>query len=155
MAEANNLAEQMPEKLAELKAVYRNWYDDVSSTRSDNYAPPRIIVGSEYEMVSDLSIQDKRVETDQGWGSNGKWLVTVAEAGSYTAKVQWANPIGEREVTVHLGKITASGNLGENESEILFTGLQLSAGNAEFRVKYSGEQSRQNTPRFLKISRRP
>jgi arylsulfatase/arylsulfatase A len=155
LAEADNLAEQMPEKLAELKTVYRNWYDDVSSTRPDNYAPPRIIVGSDYEMVSDLSIQDWRVGTDQGWGSKGKWLVTVAEAGSYTANVQWANPIGEREVTVHLGETTASGTLGENEDEILFTGLKLSAGNADFRVEYSGEQGRQNTPRFLRISRKP
>ena len=80
---------------------------------------------------------------------------TVAEAGSYTANVQWANPIGEREVTVHLGETTASGTLGENEDEILFTGLKLSAGNADFRVDYSGEQSRQNTPRFLRISRKP
>ena len=155
LGEASNLAEQMPEKLAELKAIYEDWYDDVSSTRPDNYAPPRIIVGSEHEPVSNLSIQDWRVGTAEGWGSNGRWLVTVAEEDSYTATVQWTSPIGEREVTVHLGESTASGTLAADEREISFTGLKLPAGNAEFHVEYSGDQNRQSTPRFLTISRTP
>ena len=36
----------IPEIVAKLKAEYEAWFDDVGSTRPDNYAPPRIIVGT-------------------------------------------------------------------------------------------------------------
>lgn len=42
----------------------------VSSSRPDNFAPPRIVIGHEAEPVTDLSIQGWRVPDGvQGWGS--------------------------------------------------------------------------------------
>ena len=50
-------ADQEPEVVARLLAAYDAWFDDVSSTRPDNYAPPRIMIGADQEPItSDASI---------------------------------------------------------------------------------------------------
>ncbi len=46
--EQNNLAASKPETLGQLRKAYDAWFDDVGSTRPDNYAPPRIIVGTSH-----------------------------------------------------------------------------------------------------------
>lgn len=95
IGESTNLAEKMPEKLAGMKAAYQEWFADVSSTRPDNYAPPRIIVGSDKEKVTDLSIQDWRFEDSEGWGTGGKWHLTSIGEGPCFAIVKWDYPIGD------------------------------------------------------------
>lgn len=47
--EMNNVAVNYPEKVAELRKAYDAWFDDVSSTRPDNYDPPRIYIGTPHE----------------------------------------------------------------------------------------------------------
>ena len=151
--EAENLAEKLPEKMTELKSFYMGWFDDVSSTRPDNYAPPRIIVGTDHELDTDLSIQDWRVGMADGWGSSGRWLVNVANEGPYTATVKWDHPIGTRQITVHLGDVSASGTLNESDIEIAFPGLKLATGDSEFHVEIEGDLKRGDNLRFLTIEK--
>ena len=44
--ERTNLAGGHPEIVDRLRQAYEAWFKDVSSTRADNYAPPRIVIGT-------------------------------------------------------------------------------------------------------------
>ena len=89
--ETKNLAESHPDKLVELKKAYEKWFDDVSSTRPDNYAPPRIVLGTEHETTTVLTRQDWRSDT---WGdaSVGKWMLHSAAPAEYDIEVQFKPP---------------------------------------------------------------
>ena len=84
--ETNNLAEKEPAILARLKKEYDAWFDDVSSTRPDNYAPPVIQVGTPHERVTTFTRQDWLAET---WGENvpGHWMGDFRTSGNYSATV--------------------------------------------------------------------
>ena len=42
----NDVSSENPEVLKRLTKGYEDWFADVSSTRPDNYAPPRILIGN-------------------------------------------------------------------------------------------------------------
>jgi arylsulfatase/arylsulfatase A len=85
--ESHNLANSRPGIVARLKNSYDQWFDDVSSTRPDNYAPPRIVLGSTHENPTVLTRQDWR--SSDGWsrGALGHWQVTIARAGHFDLSV--------------------------------------------------------------------
>ncbi len=153
--EENDLAAANPEKVAEMKAAYSAWLADVSSTRPDNYAPPRIIVGDEAETLSDLSIQDWRVPMDaSGWGDFGVWKVHFASAGNYEVAVRWTDPIGVRDVVLKVDDDLYAGKLEEGSTEIVFPGLALKAGDSDVSVEASGKIGRGELLRFVTIERK-
>ncbi len=70
---------------------YREWFEDVSGTRPDNYAPPRIVVGSDHEPVTVLTRQDwRRDSEDQGWRptSQGHWLLRAEDGATFDIEVR-------------------------------------------------------------------
>jgi len=73
-----DLAAENPEMLAVLRAEYDAWFDDVSTSRPNNFAPPRIIIGTEHEPETHLTRQDWLGES-WGAGSTGHWIVQVPE----------------------------------------------------------------------------
>jgi len=153
--ETKNLASEYPEQLAELKAQYRKWFADVSSTRPDNYAPPRIVIGSDQERTTDLSIQDWRVDDDAGWGTQGKWQVKVIHAGPYDAQVRWENPIGERPLVLHVGDQSFAGRLAADDATAKFSGITLPLGEVNLHVEVLGPPlKRDETLRFVTLDRR-
>jgi arylsulfatase A-like enzyme len=83
--EQTNVASENPEIFARLKKAYDTWYADVSSTRPDNYAPPRPIIGSEHENPTILTRQDW-LGTTWKEDSQGHWIVDVAKP--VTADIQ-------------------------------------------------------------------
>ncbi|MCP4640964.1 MAG: sulfatase-like hydrolase/transferase, partial [bacterium] len=81
-AERNNLADVHPEKVAELRAAYDAWFDDVRSTR--NFEPGRIRLGSEHENPAHLCrYQDARYVDGKPTG----WPVEIEGAGKYELTV--------------------------------------------------------------------
>lgn len=76
--ERKNVATEQPAVLARLKRDYGAWFADVSSTRPDNYAPPRVIVGTEHENPTALTRQDWLGTTWRG-GAMGHWVVDVSK----------------------------------------------------------------------------
>ena len=82
--------------LAQLKKDYETWFADVSSTRPNNYAPPRVIVGTKHENPTVLTRQDWLGTT---WSNRamGHWVVDVATA--VTAQI---------EVLFHPNVVTAN-----------------------------------------------
>jgi len=90
-AEEHDLAAQHPETVERMRKEYEDWFDDVSSTRPDNYAPPRIYLGTPHENPVILTRQDWRVHGQDGWGDGdyGHWEVLLTESGTYTVRVRF------------------------------------------------------------------
>ncbi|MEM7602829.1 MAG: sulfatase/phosphatase domain-containing protein [Verrucomicrobiota bacterium] len=153
--EENDLSDEMPEKVSEMKAAYSDWLSDVSSTRPDNYAPPRIVIGDEAELLSDLSIQDWQVPSGAtGWGTTGVWKVEMVQEGLYEVTVKWATPIGDRDVVLKIGEDLYAGELKDGEMEAVFANLALKAGEADISVEVSGEISKEELLRFVTMERK-
>jgi arylsulfatase/arylsulfatase A len=76
-----NLAPHRTQLVARYRRLYDAWFDDVSSTRPDNYDPPRIVLGAEHENPVELTRQNWRVnESVEGWErkTRGAWWLRVA-----------------------------------------------------------------------------
>ena len=110
-----DLAEKQPEVFARLNADYEAWFDEVSATRPDNYAPPRIIIGTDHEPRTVLTRQDWRHSSGRPWArdSNGTWLLEAPVSGLYQAELLFLNdhPVGTatfrvdgESTTVSIGK---------------------------------------------------
>ncbi|APZ95826.1 Arylsulfatase precursor [Fuerstiella marisgermanici] len=152
--EATNLADRHPELLTDMKRRYHAWLKDVSSTRPNNYAPPRIIIGSDKERTSHLSIQDWRVGDSAGWGANGVWEVRVVDEGPYDATIRWDKAIGDHDVTLRVGDARFRGKLSPEESEVAFSNIKLPTGEADISVVIGrGDPRRDQAPRFVTLER--
>jgi arylsulfatase A-like enzyme len=82
-----DLAAAHPDVVARLKSAYSDWFDDVSDSRSDNYAPPRIVIGNDKETTTLLTHQDWRRLSGKGWGTSGEWLVTFEGDHNYELRI--------------------------------------------------------------------
>lgn len=85
----NDLVDKHPEIVQRLKQAYSQWFDDVSSTRPDNYAPPRIVIGTEHEPQTVLTRQDWRHSSGRPWAKNstGFWLLDAPEEKRYEVEL--------------------------------------------------------------------
>ena len=99
----HDLSSEKPEIFNRLKQGYEDWFSDVSSTRPNNYAPPRIVIGTDHEPVSTLTRQDWRHASGQPWGrdSNGFWLLEAPEPAAYEVELIFKgdHPTGEARIT--------------------------------------------------------
>jgi arylsulfatase/arylsulfatase A len=90
--ETTDVANQNPDPFNGLLASYDRWFRDVSATRPDNYAPPRIPIGTRQQKEVILSRQDWRnAKGYQGWGKNslGYWMVTIVKTSRYSVRVSF------------------------------------------------------------------
>ncbi|MFT7677850.1 MAG: arylsulfatase A-like enzyme [Planctomycetota bacterium] len=101
--EQRDLAAQQPAVLAQILADYDAWFADVSSTRPDNFAAPRIVLGSEHAPRTALTRQDWRVTDTQGWSSNGVWKVSVPEAAEFDLHVNFSKDVSVDQLRFHTG----------------------------------------------------
>jgi arylsulfatase A-like enzyme len=91
--ESKNLAVTHPDEVKRLSAAYDEWFRDVSTTRADNFAPPRIVIGTDHETTTVLTRQDWRVTEPQGWGHNGTWKLHAEQDAIYDVELRWPKPI--------------------------------------------------------------
>ena len=116
-AESRNLIDDLPEMAAGMSDAYEEWFEDVSSTRPDNYAPPRIVVGTDHEPVTVLTRQDwRRITEDQGWRptSRGQWLLSAREDATFDVEVRLvAGSTGP--LRLHLGDRTFEQDLAPDQ----------------------------------------
>jgi arylsulfatase A-like enzyme len=133
--EQNNLAAAKPKVLAELRAEYDAWFDDVGSTRPDNYAPPRIIVGTKHEPLTTLTRQDWRHKTGRPWqrDSVGFWLLSSPAKKKYDVRCRFA---GGPAATVVLtaGGLSKEVAIAANSRSCEFNDVELPAGNFQVEV---------------------
>lgn len=97
----NDLAEQFPEKAAELRTGYEAWWEDISPVFEEY---PAIVIGSAREPETVLSSHDLHSETMVAWNQqqvragmvcNGWWALRAAEAGTYQISLRrWPSETG-------------------------------------------------------------
>jgi len=128
--ELEDLASEKPAVVAELRAAYDAWFDDVSHTRPDNYDPPRIVVGSPHEEVTVLTRQDWRHTKGRPWApdSNGHWELEVATAGEYDVRLRFPPTELAGAATLQLNDETVSAGLRAGAEEHDFVAVPLAAG---------------------------
>jgi arylsulfatase A-like enzyme len=121
--ESTNLAASQPEIVARLLADYNAWFDDVSSTRPDNYAPPRIRIGTPHESPTTLTRQDWRGGT---WDTDaiGHWLVGIEE-GTYDITVRMSPKPEPGVVEFRLGDVTAQMTIAAGAETCLVSDVKL------------------------------
>lgn len=139
--EQKDLAGTEPEKVKSLTREYSRWFDDVSSTRTDNFDPVRIVIDPTHEPMSTLTRQDWRRRADRmepaSWGkqAGGQWLIHVASKGKYTFKCHFnRNHLKEPNVgdncELHIGGVAVHENKIVDGTAV-FTDVLLEQGDTE------------------------
>lgn len=99
----HDVSDDFPEVTDRLRRAYEAWFADVSSTRPDNYAPPRIIIGTDREPTTVLTRQDWRHTKGRPWAgdSNGFWLLESLQPENYEVELFFADapPEGQAKIT--------------------------------------------------------
>jgi arylsulfatase A-like enzyme len=132
----NDVSAEHPEVFRRLKQGYEDWFADVSSTRPDNYAPPRIVVGTVHEKRSVLTRQDWRHASGKPWASdsNGFWLLQAPEAGAYEVELIFkaGHPAGK--ATISAGSAKNQVDISAGKAGGHFTRMQLPSGKFKLSV---------------------
>lgn len=133
----NDVADKRPEVFRRLKAGYENWFKDVSSTRPNNYAPPRIVIGTPHEMESVLTRQDWRHSSGRNWASNsnGFWLLEAKEPGNYEAEIIFASDHPAGKAIISAGSLSVALNIPANQRRGHSVMLKLPAGKMKLAVE--------------------
>ncbi len=131
--ESRNLVAQHPDVVERLKQAYDAWFDDVSSTRPDNYAPPRIWIGTPHENPTVLTRQDWRQGT---WAprSIGHWELHVADAGTYDILLDFDPEAEPATATLQIGAAQRQASVAASASTCAFHALQLPAGDTRLEA---------------------
>ena len=128
--ESRNLVTEQSEIVARMSDDYRRWFEDVSSTRPDNYAPPRIIVGTDHEPITVLTRQDwRRITADQGWQptSRGRWLLSAKEDATFDIEVRLIDG-SAGPLRLDLGDRTLRRELAPGQGMAVFEEVAVAAG---------------------------
>ncbi|TWT78906.1 Arylsulfatase [Planctomycetes bacterium CA13] len=133
----SDVSAEFPEVFQRLKKGYEAWFQDVSSTRPNNYAPPRILVGTEHEMSSVLTRQDWRHCQGKPWApdSNGFWLIEAADAGDYEIELIFAQDHPEGTATITSNDVLTQLNIPSHKQRGHMTPLHLPAGKQKLFVE--------------------
>ncbi len=134
--QTEDMASRNPAVFQRLKSGYESWFRDVSSTRPDNYAPPRIVIGSRHEKRSVLTRQDWRHTDGAPWAknSNGFWLLEAPEAGNYEFELIFKEVRPSGKATVTVGTETKHLDIPAGKMRGHTTGLKLGAGKMALAV---------------------
>lgn len=132
----HDVTTEFPEVAVRLKAAYKAWFEDVSSTRPDNFAPPRIIVGTDHETCSVLTRQDWRHESGRPWAadSNGFWLLEATAAGDYEIEILFADDHPAGTATITAGDTSTQLEIMATQQRGHFQRLKLPAGKMKLAV---------------------
>lgn len=125
--EKHNLFTGQPTRGHHLQNTYADWFEDVSSTRPDNYAPPRIVVGTDHEPETVLTWQDWQTD-GPGWGEQGKWLIRVPQPTSFQVTVILEKPAAG-DATLSLGSDQHSQRVADPLQRIVFDNVRFPTGN--------------------------
>jgi arylsulfatase/arylsulfatase A len=130
--EQNDLAAQRPDIVKAMRKQYEQWFADVSSTRVDNYAPPRIYIGTEHENPVVLTRQDWRHVKGRPWAadSNGYWGLFVATSGKYDIKVDFPAVKTDGELLLEIAESKTSRKISQGDTSVTFTGIPIDKGPA-------------------------
>jgi arylsulfatase/arylsulfatase A len=136
--ESKDLSRQEPDVVSRLQAQYESWFADVSATRPDNYAPPRIVIATDAEPLTTLTRQDWQV-SGPGGGEQGEWLIRALSPCVLDIEVIFEKrSIGEARL--NLGPVFLTQVLDNPVRTIAFRDVALPAG--DWGVQFELEQAK-------------
>ncbi|MHC4325271.1 MAG: arylsulfatase, partial [Planctomycetota bacterium] len=135
--EQNDLAQQRPDIVKAMRKQYEAWFADVGSTREDNYAPPRIHIGTAFENPVVLTRQDWRHAKGRAWAadSNGYWELYATKAGKYDIKVDFPAVNTAGEVLLEISGRKTSQRINKGETSATFTDISVDKGPTRLMAK--------------------
>jgi len=142
--ELHNVAAIKPDVVKQMKAAYDRWFDDVGSTRPDNYAPPRIHVGTQHENPVVLTRQDWRHTNGRPWArdSQGHWLL-LAKAGKARVHCRFSPSQSAGTATLRINDDVRTVKLAPAATTCDFPNVTMPAGPVTLEVKLAhGEKTR-------------
>lgn len=125
--ERHDLAGQHAEIVQDLQQCYDDWLSDVSRTRPDNYAPPRIVVGSTAENVTVLTRQDWR-NADWKASDRGFWLIAAAEDGTYQIRLRFSAAASNGKALLDVDGRQLAKTVSAGNRDAVFDAVKVSAG---------------------------
>jgi len=131
--ENNDIADDNPKIVAQMRDEYLDWFRDVSGGRG--YAPPRIHIGSPKENPTILTPQDWR-GPDAGWGKNsiGYWEVEILKAAQYEVRLRFRPLQSDAVCYFKLRSVILKQELRKGDEEFTFQGVDLPAGSARLEA---------------------
>ncbi len=147
--ETTNLVKERDDIFSAMIKRYRDWFDDVSSTRPDNYTPPRMRIGDEKSSELTLSWQNRR-DIARGY----EWHVQIDRAGDYGIELQWANPSEAKVVRLTLGEQHFTVDIGKGDMSHSLDQLELPTGPLNLQVSVTPDQKRSDPPYFVILTKR-
>jgi arylsulfatase/arylsulfatase A len=126
-----NLAPHRTQLVAKYRRLYDAWFDDVSSTRVNNYDPPRIYLGTDHENPVDLSRQNWRINEDAaGWErkQRGAWWLKVAKTIQADILLRFDAADTEANATLFLDDESHTVAVPAGAEACVFKNIQLAPG---------------------------
>jgi arylsulfatase/arylsulfatase A len=143
-AERRNRISDEPAIASQLRAAYKAWFADVSSTRSNNYAPPRIVVGTDHEPETVLTWQDWQTDGSD-WGTQGEWLVQLPDSATFQVTVVLKSAAAG-EANLYFGNVTRTRVLAQPTQRIVFDDVTVPAG--DMAVRFELVRDRNSAPPY-------
>jgi arylsulfatase/arylsulfatase A len=134
--EQRDLAKERPEIVEKMRKGYEAWFRDVGSTRPDNYAPPRIIIGTRQENPVVLTRQDWRHIKGRPWAanSNGYWELYTAFGGRYNIRLRFPAAKQAGRATLEIAGKELTQDINEGATECTFKKLALPRGDTRLQA---------------------
>lgn len=128
--ELNDLAAERPDVVTKMRKEYEAWFADVSSTRADNYAPPRIYIGTEHENPVVLTRQDWRHSKGRPWGadSNGHWELYAAKTATYNIKIDFPAAATDGEILLEVSGRKVGQTIAKGDTTVKFIDMPIGKG---------------------------
>lgn len=128
--EMNDLSGERPDIVEMMRTGYDKWFKDVGSTRPDNYAPPRIHIGTEYENPVVLTRQDWRHIKGRPWASdsNGYWELFAAASGKYDIRLRFPVLKTDTQVSLDITGTKYTADIGKSLAEYTFDSVSIDKG---------------------------
>jgi len=132
--EQSDVAAEHPTVVDRMRAAYEAWFEDVSSTRPDNFAKPRIHVDPEKEPRTTLTRQDWVAGDGVGWGHEGRWLLHLTRARAVDVTLIFR---GEQQIeltTIDAGGAPFAHRVSVTSNRVTIKGVPFAAGDVDLRV---------------------
>jgi arylsulfatase/arylsulfatase A len=130
--EQHNLAQERPDVVEIMRKKYEKWFNDVGSTRPDNYAPPRIHIGTNHENPVVLTRQDWRHIKGRTWApdSNGYWELFAATSGTYDIRLRFPALSTDAKATLEIAGSKLTADVDKDTAECTFEAVSIRKGKA-------------------------
>ncbi|MEL7499465.1 MAG: arylsulfatase [Planctomycetota bacterium] len=141
--EKTDIASQHPDQVASLRQAYDDWFADVSTTRPDNYVPPRIVVSPAQENPLLLSRQDARrpkgVPRDVAALADF-WRLTSPKVHDASVRLYFRRPVSGT-IQLHVGDTRLA--IPIDNAEVANSKCQIPKGDFEIKAYLNPDKANQ------------